>query len=695
MKHTENQDIPPKQTSMLNFVELPAGSGKTTQVEARINQHRREHPHDNILAITFTNRAADALNERFVGSPRVDISTIHSFVEQQLNPVFESPEVIEQYFDRYGSAIKQYLTDGKHTTTITRYRDKFGDVSLHSIKEHTHQIRYARRRYGSKLYSTLGHDDLLDFFNALCRRFTMLRQRIGRKYQLIIVDECQDTDPGILRTLADISMEFSVPLWVYGDMMQQLFNDDEPALQLVLNRFDRVQQPIVNHRSRPRIVSMLNTLSNDPCLLQAWDHTAYPMEDESADRDSTLELIISNDVQHTVQTIQAVKHNEHPLSLVLFNKERFEQYGLSKLFEAYSASQQFGFDGDHSVTDVMLPGAYDEAIDDIDSYMLQLVHIGQMSARDRALATFHASSERSERHLFGQRFNEISNRSPSPLRHGDLVAFMKDFQQLIDCLTNNSTVEDLMELAESKRFIDTSWYAQLIQDSKIYEHVKSVPCSQFVKQYELIQSPDARSASTQHGVKGESHESIIFAAEDSLRYEPRISMYDCIALLSSTEDFNLRYIKDRQQQCADIVERYFQSGVPFLQGKNITPYLEEHTERLCDCAQEIWQLFSTSGRRDESLHRISLSGVVKPLLTITSPSKKNREKLGRLGPIFVHLIAAFRILYVGCSRARSTLRIVLDKKQLEQHHCEQQVIDKFTDMGFTIVPTPTPEESNG
>lgn len=419
------------------------------------------------------------------------------------------------------------------------------------------------------------------------------------------------------------------------------------------------------------------------------------MEDESADRDSTLELIISNDVQHTVQTIQAVKHNEHPLSLVLFNKERFEQYGLSRLFEAYSASRQFGFDGDHSVTDVMLPGAYDEAIDDIDSYMLQLVHIGQMSARDRALATFHASSERSERHLFGQRFNEISNRSPSPLRHGDLVAFMKDFQQLIDCLTNNSTVEDLMELAESKRFIDASWHAQLIQDSKIYEHVKSVPCSQFVKQYELIQSPDARSASTQHGVKGESHESIIFAAEDSLRYEPRISMYDCIALLSSTEDFNLRYIKDRQQQCADIVERYFQSGVPFLQGKNITPYLEEHTERLCDCAQEIRQLFSTSGRRDESLHRISLSGVVKPLLTITSPSKKNREKLGRLGPIFVHLIAAFRILYVGCSRARSTLRIVLDKKQLEQHHCEQQVIDKFTDMGFTIVPTPTPEESNG
>ncbi len=47
------------------LINAPAGSGKTTQIKTMIRQFIIESPNDNILCITYTNRAADELSKRY------------------------------------------------------------------------------------------------------------------------------------------------------------------------------------------------------------------------------------------------------------------------------------------------------------------------------------------------------------------------------------------------------------------------------------------------------------------------------------------------------------------------------------------------------------------------------------------------------------------------------------------------------
>ena len=45
------------------LVNAPAGSGKTTTIRRMIEEHLLENPNDNILCITYTNRAAEELDD--------------------------------------------------------------------------------------------------------------------------------------------------------------------------------------------------------------------------------------------------------------------------------------------------------------------------------------------------------------------------------------------------------------------------------------------------------------------------------------------------------------------------------------------------------------------------------------------------------------------------------------------------------
>lgn len=45
------------------LVNAPAGSGKTTKIKKMIVEHTISSPRDNILCITYTNRAVDELKK--------------------------------------------------------------------------------------------------------------------------------------------------------------------------------------------------------------------------------------------------------------------------------------------------------------------------------------------------------------------------------------------------------------------------------------------------------------------------------------------------------------------------------------------------------------------------------------------------------------------------------------------------------
>lgn len=57
------------------LINAPAGSGKTTQIKSMVRKFMQENPRDNILCITYSNRAAEELARDF-DSEHIFIGTI-------------------------------------------------------------------------------------------------------------------------------------------------------------------------------------------------------------------------------------------------------------------------------------------------------------------------------------------------------------------------------------------------------------------------------------------------------------------------------------------------------------------------------------------------------------------------------------------------------------------------------------------
>lgn len=57
------------------LVNAPAGSGKTTWIRQQVEQYLLQNPYDNVLCITYTNRAAEELG-RDLDRKRVYFGTI-------------------------------------------------------------------------------------------------------------------------------------------------------------------------------------------------------------------------------------------------------------------------------------------------------------------------------------------------------------------------------------------------------------------------------------------------------------------------------------------------------------------------------------------------------------------------------------------------------------------------------------------
>lgn len=51
----------------------------------------------------------------------------------------------------------------------------------------------------------------------------------------------------------------------------------------------------------------------------------------------------------------------------------------------------------------------------------------------------------------------------------------------------------------------------------------------------------------------------------------------------------------------------------------------------------------------------------------------------------IGLMTAFRIFYVGCSRAKKNLRIVMSQEKLEKLDIKDSVKTKFIQLGFKVI----------
>ncbi|WP_309106622.1 DNA helicase PcrA [Arthrobacter sp.] len=230
-----------------------AGSGKTRVLSNRIAYliaTRRAH-HGEILAITFTNKAAAEMRERIealVGgrAKTMWISTFHSSCVRILRR--EAPNVgLKSNFSIYDSAdslrlitlvskgldldpkrfapkaiqhkisaLKNELIDADSYASSANYNDPFEQAVAEVFKGYTQRLRQS---------NAMDFDDLIAETVYMFRAFPALAESYRRRFRHVLVDEYQDTNHAQYALVREIvgEGEGAAELTVVGDSDQSIY----------------------------------------------------------------------------------------------------------------------------------------------------------------------------------------------------------------------------------------------------------------------------------------------------------------------------------------------------------------------------------------------------------------------------------------------------------------------------------------
>lgn len=228
------------------------GSGKTRVVTERIRRLLKiPGKHFRVLALTFTNKAANEMVERFQDIPEVNerafVGTVHSFCTEVLANrgksvgISELPHIFESFQDR-----KQVLSDAVRDDPelLQELRDSGGskeqsqrlDAWLSAIGEAKNELKtpamitdvLLRRLYeaydaGLRACSVVDFDDLLLLTYRLFEERPEIAAFYRRQYKYICVDEAQDLNNAQYRLLCALCGKEYFNIMMVGDPKQAIF----------------------------------------------------------------------------------------------------------------------------------------------------------------------------------------------------------------------------------------------------------------------------------------------------------------------------------------------------------------------------------------------------------------------------------------------------------------------------------------
>lgn len=237
-----------------------AGSGKTRVIAYRIAyliRNSAARP-ENILAVTFTNKAAKEMRERvqkIVGTARSAeplISTFHSFcvrlLRREIHHLGYKRDFSIYDTDDQRRLIKQILEENGKPESEIAPREIISRISYaknHGVSPEQYAARFPSetaedvqriyRQYNARLQqsNSLDFDDLLLKSVDLLRKAPELRKYYGDWYSYILVDEYQDTNRPqyeLLRSLTSVHNN----LFVVGDEDQSIYRFRGADIQNIL-----------------------------------------------------------------------------------------------------------------------------------------------------------------------------------------------------------------------------------------------------------------------------------------------------------------------------------------------------------------------------------------------------------------------------------------------------------------------------
>ena len=267
-----------------------AGSGKTRVITYKVAYlvESGVSP-DNILAITFTNKAASEMKERVddllgENSKKVFISTFHKFCGRILRVFIESIGYNRNFtiYDTddqkkiLNKIIKELGYDDKKVKaravasriSFCKNHDISIDEFKKSAKSEMEKI-YARcfEEYDKKMFenNALDFDDMLLLTVRILKENEDIRKRISNQFKYILVDEYQDTNMVQFEIIKLLTMGGNNKLTVVGDDDQSIYKFRGADIRNILefeNVFEnaKVIKLTQNYRSTNNILNVANSV---------------------------------------------------------------------------------------------------------------------------------------------------------------------------------------------------------------------------------------------------------------------------------------------------------------------------------------------------------------------------------------------------------------------------------------------------
>ena len=639
----------------LFLVNAPAGSGKTTWIRKNVRKYLLQNPTDNVLCITYTNRAAEELGKD-VDSNRVYFGTIHSFINDFIGSFFSHESILELYWEVYKNQIVERIENisqnGNWAESNMRYIEKYGGLTPEIVRSNITMISYNQAPFNSLYRGALGHDDLISFTRLAVERFPVIKKKISDKYQVVFIDEYQDTATDVLQIFYSSMIGKKSKLYLLGDKMQQIYRNYNGEFETYFNIFNKSINLSVNYRTTPKIVSILNKIYNDECYKQ----TAYE-KNKDENMDFLPEVRIVTDIEKNVSEL--MEQYKDSLILYLSNKSRFYNIGVGELYDAYSGMEKYSFGKKYNAVDVLTK----EEIRENDALLSFLFTVNIIV--DYFTKEFYGEVFRIIRKA-GTYFNceKFSIR-----KHID-KRLVKDKLDDIVALYNelSTTVDDFLSLCVEKKYIREEFYSAVIEEND-YQLVKNVKVQEVKVLADYMSDPKI---STQHGVKGESHDTVVFVADNS-RSNPVVHMSKFFEMWSTIDitlsEFDAFYYI--YSQMLNQIENKI--GMKCSQLKADT-YIS-----VASIIDEELQAFTK--KNETNPYYIQLLKV-KMDKYFGKKNVTNVKECLKEGTVYGPL-CAYRLFYVGCSRAKRNLVIMINKKDIEGF--EDKLRNKLMITGFNVL----------
>ena len=639
----------------LFLVNAPAGSGKTTWIRKNVRKYLLQNPNDNVLCITYTNRAAEELGKD-VDSNRVYFGTIHSFINDFIGSFFSHESILELYWEVYKNQIVERIENvsqnGNWAESNMRYIEKYGGLTPEIVRSNITMISYNQAPFNSLYSGALGHDDLISFTRLAVERFPVIKKKISDKYQVVFIDEYQDTATDVLQIFYSSMIGKKSKLYLLGDKMQQIYRNYNGEFETYFNIFNKSINLSVNYRTTPKIVSILNKIYNDECYKQ----TAYE-KNKDENMDFLPEVRIVTDIEKNVSEL--MEQYKDSLILYLSNKSRFYNIGVGELYDAYSGMEKYSFGKKYNAVDVLTK----EEIRENDALL-------------SFLFTVNIIVDYFTKEFYGEVFRIIRkagtyfNYEKFIIRKHIDKHLVKDKLDDIVALYNelSTTVDDFLSLCVEKKYIREEFYSAVVEEND-YKLVKNVKVQEVKVLADYMSDPKI---STQHGVKGESHDTVVFVADNS-RSNPVVHMSKFFEMWSNIDitlsEFDAFYYI--YSQMLNQIENKI--GMKCSQLKADT-YIS-----VASIIDEELQVFTK--KNETNPYYIQLLKV-KMDKYFGKKNVTNVKECLKEGTVYGPL-CAYRLFYVGCSRAKRNLVIMINKKDIEGF--EDKLRNKLMITGFNVL----------